>query len=88
MKSNIPWSVALHLASAFLLLFITLNIFLFAYQKRQSNFPINSFEKKLLYVSTFMILITACAGAFTSKYGASLACENWPYCNDSIYILA
>ena len=38
MKSNIPWSVALHLASAFLLLFIVLNIFLLALSNKILNF--------------------------------------------------
>ncbi|MBV69513.1 MAG: hypothetical protein CMJ08_06905 [Pelagibacterales bacterium] len=85
MKSNIPWSVALHLASAFLLLYVALNIFLFVFQKRNSIFKVQSYEKMLIYISAFMILVTACAGAFTSKYGASLACANWPYCNSSFY---
>ncbi len=85
MKSNIPWSVALHLASAFLLLYVALNIFLFIFKKRNSSFTVKSFERMLIYVSAFMILVTACAGAFTSKYGASLACANWPYCNSSVY---
>ena len=85
MKSNIPWSVALHLASAFLLLYVVLNIFLLTFDKKKSYFFIKGFEKNLIYISTFMILITACAGAFTSKYGASLACAEWPYCNNSLY---
>ncbi len=85
MKSNIPWSVALHLASAFLLLYIALNIFLLVFEKRNSYFKVQSFEKMLIYISAFMILVTACAGAFTSKYGASLACANWPYCNSTLY---
>ena len=85
MKSNIPWSVALHLASAFLLLFVALNIFLLALGNRKSNFLVYGFEKKIIYISAFMILVTACAGAFTSKYGASLSCASWPYCNNSLY---
>ena len=68
-----------------MLLYIALNIFLFVFDKRKSNFTVQSFEKTLIYVSAFLILITACAGAFTSKYGASLACANWPYCNSSLY---
>ena len=37
MKSNIPWSVALHLASAFLLLFIVLSILLRSLEKKILN---------------------------------------------------
>ena len=85
MKSNIPWSVAIHLASAFMLLYIALRIFLIAFGQRNSNFLVKSFEKNLIYFSALMILVTACAGAFTSKYGASLACANWPYCNKNLY---
>ncbi|MEC8099776.1 MAG: COX15/CtaA family protein [Pseudomonadota bacterium] len=85
MKSNIPWSVALHLASAFFLFFIVINIFLLSLDFRKPSFLIKGLEKNLIYTSTIMILITACAGAFTSKYGASLACSKWPFCNDSLY---
>ena len=85
MKSNIPWSVALHLASAFLLLFIVLSIFLRSLEKKNTKLLIQNFEKKLIYSALLMILVTACAGAFTSKYGASLACAKWPYCNNSLY---
>jgi cytochrome c oxidase assembly protein subunit 15 len=85
MKSNIPWSVALHLASAFLLLFIGLSILLRSLEKKNAKLLIQSFEKKLIYSSLLVILVTACAGAFTSKYGASLACAKWPYCNNSLY---
>ena len=84
-KANIPWSVALHLASALFLLFIVLNIFLLSLDIRKPNFLLKRLEKNLIYISTIMILMTACAGAFTSKYGASLACSKWPFCNDSFY---
>ena len=50
MKSNIPWSVALHLASAFLLLYVALNIFLFVFQKRNSILKVQSYEKMLIYI--------------------------------------
>jgi cytochrome c oxidase assembly protein subunit 15 len=85
MKSNIPWSVALHLASAFFLFFIVINIFLLSLDFRKPSFLIKGLEKNLIYTSTIMIVITACAGAFTSKYGASLACSKWPFCNNSLY---
>ena len=37
-KSNIPWSVAIHLASAFLLLYLVLNILLHTYQLEKKIF--------------------------------------------------
>ena len=84
-KSNIPWSVAIHLASAFLLLYLVLNILLHTYQQGKRNFYVDKILFKLIYTSLFLSLITACAGAFTSKYGASLSCSSWPFCNEKIF---
>ena len=84
-KSNIPWSVAIHLICAFLLFYVVLNIIL--------NISIN--EKNFLYIknnirvniilSGIIAMITASLGSFTSKYGASLSCSKWPKCNDSLF---
>ena len=83
-KSNIPWSVAIHLASAFLLLYLVLNILLITLQKVENIVLVDKPLITLMYISFFLSLITACAGAFTSKYGASLSCNSWPLCNESI----
>ena len=85
LKSNIPWSVAIHLASAFLLFYIVLNILLMAFKSSKQNIYVNKFLNKLIYLSLSFALITACAGAFTSKYGASLSCSKWPLCNDGFF---
>ncbi len=84
-KSNIPWSVAIHLASAFLLFYIVLNILLLAFNSSKQNIYVDKFLNKLIYLSLSMALITACAGAFTSKYGASLSCSKWPLCNEGFF---
>ena len=84
MKSNIPWSVAIHLASAFLLFYVVLRILLLSFDKVKNNIFIGHKTKKLIYLSLLLALITACAGAFTSKYGASLSCSKWPLCNQSL----
>ncbi len=84
-KSNIPWSVAIHLLFAFLLYLTVLLIILNTYDIKFEN---KIYVKKYLKVNTLitgsLVLLTACAGAFTSKYGASLACSNWPKCEDSL----
>ena len=84
-KSNIPWSVAIHLASAFLLLYVVLNIFLLTFKKIKFRFIATKSLKNLLFTSGLLVLITASAGAFTSKYGASLSCASWPLCNNSFF---
>ncbi len=84
-KSNIPWSVAIHLAIAFLLFYIVLNIFLLTLATSKQKVPVDKFLNKLIYTSLLMTLITACAGALTSKYGASLSCSRWPLCNEGFF---
>ncbi len=79
-KSNIPWSVAVHLVCAFLLFFIALNIFLTTINIR-STLPTSKFTRLNIFTSGLLIMLTGAAGAFTSKSGASLACKNWPGCN-------
>ncbi|PPR26188.1 MAG: Heme A synthase [Alphaproteobacteria bacterium MarineAlpha9_Bin4] len=84
-KSNIPWSVAIHLASAFLLFYIVLNIFLLTFDDSKHKIIVTKFLKNLCYITLCLALITACAGAFTSKYGASLSCSSWPSCNEKFF---
>ena len=84
-KSNIPWSVAIHLASAFLLLYLVLNILLLTLENIEKIVIVDKPLLRLMYISFFLSLITACAGAFTSKYGASLSCSSWPLCNEAFF---
>ena len=74
-KSNIPWSVAIHLASAFLLFYIVLNILLLTYDPKKKNCLLIKLKPTYVYITIFF-LVTACAGAFTSKYGASFLAPN------------
>ncbi len=81
-KSNIPWSVAIHLVCAFLLFFICLNIFLSTTKIRKS-FIISRPAKLNILISGLLIMLTGAAGAYTSKSGASLSCKSWPGCNQN-----
>ncbi len=84
-KSNIPWSVAVHLVCAILLFYVCLKIFLksFPYNKNALS---TSFKVKVtMFLSGIFTILTASAGAFTSKYGASLSCNNWPSCGTKFF---
>ncbi len=84
-KSNIPWSVAIHLICAFLLFFIALNLLLLS-TKNENNYVLINYKLRfIIYFSGLITMITASAGSFTSKYGASLACSNWPNCNEKFF---
>ena len=84
-KSNIPWSVAIHLSCAFFLFYIVLNISLEASKKVSNYFRVTYLTRFFIFLSGIFTIITASAGAFTSKYGASLACEKWPHCNKNFF---
>ena len=84
-KSNIPWSVAIHLMFAFLLYLTTLLIILKTYNLTYNTFITNRFIKITTLLSGVFTMTAAALGAFTSKYGASLSCNNWPGCSDSFF---
>ena len=84
-KSNIPWSVAIHLMFAFLLYLTALLIIIKTYSLEQYTFIANRFIKVTTFLSGFFTMSAAALGAFTSKYGASLSCNNWPGCTDSFF---
>ena len=84
-KSNIPWSVAIHLMFAFLLYLTTLIIILKTFDLSNNTFIANRFIKITTLLSGFLTMAAAALGAFTSKYGASLSCNNWPGCTDSFF---
>ncbi len=82
-KSNIPWSVAVHLLFAFLLYLTVLLIILSTYDMSKNNLEVNRHVKMNIFLIGVFTLMAACAGAFTSKYGASLSCDSWPGCGSS-----
>ena len=84
-KSNIPWSVAIHLMFAFLLYLTVLLIILSTYDITRNSIVANKLIKNNIFLIGFLTLAAACAGAFTSKYGASLSCDKWPGCSSSFF---
>ena len=81
-KSNIPWSVAIHLIFAFLLYLTTLLIIIKTYDLSNNTFIANKPIKLFIFLSGILTMSAAALGAFTSKYGASLSCNSWPGCSD------
>ena len=85
---NSPWSVAIHLGFALILLLLVIRVFM---QSLNLNLDI-SFPKikgKLftLIISIVFIMLTMLMGAIVSKSGSSLACDIWPLCsNDGLSI--
>jgi cytochrome c oxidase assembly protein subunit 15 len=84
-KSNIPWSVAIHLIFAFLLYLATFIIIIRTYDIRNNQFIANNSIKILTFFCGLLTMIAAALGAFTSKYGASLSCNSWPGCESNFF---
>ena len=85
---NSPWSVAVHLGFALILLLLVIRVFM---QSLNLNFNITfpNIKRKLpiLIISIISIILTMLMGAIVSKSGSSLACEIWPLCsNDGMSI--
>lgn len=86
---NSPWSVAVHLGLALILMFIVLKIFS-ATLKINLNLDIFNYKRKIfiLFSTLIIVFFTMLMGAIVSKSGSSLACDIWPKCsNDGISIL-
>ena len=82
---NSSWSVALHLSLALIFLFLSINMFLKC-TKLEIN-VYNTYSKKelsILIISIILVFLTMLLGAIVSKSGASLACANWPLCNEKL----
>lgn len=79
---NSPWSVALHLGNALLVLTVTLRLFALA-----SRWPGRAASKSIgrlaavVWVTALLAMVSA---AMTAKSGASLACAAWPTCNGEL----
>lgn len=80
---NSPWSVALHLGNALLVLTVTLRIYVLA-----GGSPALSGETRgigvLAALAWVMALLAMMSAAMTAKSGASLACATWPLCNGAV----
>ncbi len=79
LDANSPWSVAVHLSNALVLLLVLLFI---ASRVALPSIPAVGRKFRILTVVSVPIAIaTMAAAAMTAKSGASLACATWPLCN-------
>ncbi len=79
---NSPWSVAIHLGNALLVLTVTLRILTGA-----SGWSLDHSSRALLApaaVAWCLALLAMMSAAMTAKSGASLACATWPSCNGAL----
>ncbi len=78
---NSPWSVALHLGTALLVLTTMLFLFVRSRQAPTRRAPAVGCLAALAWVTALLAMLTA---AVTAKSGASLACATWPLCDGAI----
>jgi cytochrome c oxidase assembly protein subunit 15 len=79
---NSPWSVAIHLGNALLVLTVTIRLFAGA-----ANWACTGAARPLLApaaVAWGLALLAMMSAAMTAKSGASLACATWPSCNGAL----
>ncbi|MEZ5848786.1 MAG: COX15/CtaA family protein [Geminicoccaceae bacterium] len=83
LDSNSPWSVALHLGTALVLL----SLMILMVQRYQGCRPVETGGGfHLLAVSLWLLAIgTMVTAAMTAKSGASLACYEWPSCDGTFF---
>jgi heme A synthase len=78
LDQNSPWSVALHLGTALLLLTTLLFIYVRAREEAGSR---TRGVAGVAFVAWAVVLLTMISAAVTAKSGASLACSTWPLCD-------
>ena len=79
LDQNSPWSVAIHLGNALLVLTVTLRIAALA--SPASSAPALFVPAVTAWCLALLAMMSA---AMTAKSGASLACETWPLCNGAL----
>jgi heme a synthase len=79
---NSPWSVALHLGNALLVLTTILFILVRAQEGERS--PREAAVGRLAGVAWALALLAMVTAAVTAKSGASLACSTWPLCDGAV----
>jgi heme a synthase len=79
---NSPWSVAVHLGNALLVLTVTLGIYGGAAHWRPP--PHGTRLLTLAGVTWVLALLAMVTAAMTAKTGSSLACSTWPLCNGEV----
>ncbi len=85
---NSPWSVAIHLGFALILLLLVIRVFMQSLNLNLDiSFPKIKGKLSSLIISIVFIMLTMLMGAIVSKSGSSLACDIWPLCsNDGLSI--
>jgi heme A synthase len=79
---NSPWSVAIHLGNALLVLTVTLRLY-----AGSAGWPSPGAAQRLVTPAVFawcLALLAMMTAAVTAKSGASLACSTWPLCNGEV----
>ncbi len=79
---NSPWSVAVHLTVALVLLALILRAQMLA-EPARTPAPWGG-ARVLASLSAIMILVTVASGAMMAKSGATLACSTWPLCDGAV----
>ena len=85
---NSPWSVAIHLGFALILLLLVIRVFMQSLNLNLDiSFPKIKGKLSTLIISIVFVMLTMLMGAIVSKSGSSLACDIWPLCsNDGLSI--
>lgn len=80
---NSPWSVAVHLSVALLLLALILRarFLVTAHPARAVEW---TGARNMAALSALVVLVTVASGAMMAKSGASLACSTWPLCDGAV----
>ena len=81
---NSPWSVALHLGNALILLVVVLGIHDAARRRELGTLAAPSWIRPTALVAMVTGLLAMMSAAITAKSGASLACYTWPACNGGL----
>jgi heme A synthase len=79
---NSPWSVALHLGTALLVLTATLRLHVLAADRLPQ--PGNGRVGRLAMLAWGLALPAMLSAAMTAKSGATLACATWPACDGAL----
>ncbi len=78
---NSPWSVAVHLGVALVLLALIVHATMLA---RSPGAPRKGAGHALVWPAAAAALVTVASGAMVAKSGASLACSSWPLCDGAL----
>jgi cytochrome c oxidase assembly protein subunit 15 len=80
---NSPWSVAIHLGNALLLLVVVIGIHDAARTRAPGAHEAPTWVRPLALSAMVTALLAMMSAAVTAKSGASLACSTWPDCGGS-----